>query len=111
MLVLFALVPMVLDMAIFYRSVKYVPIVHAGVIMMMEAVSGVVYGYVILGESIDYFTILGGTLILLASTMTIWVLVQKRNKMILKLDYYVIEKKHVVRKELNSSLSSCQGLK
>jgi len=39
--------------------------------MMMEAVSGVVYGYVILGESIDWFTILGGTLILLASTMTI----------------------------------------
>lgn len=71
LLALFALVPMVLGMAIFYRSVKHVPIVHAGVIMMMEAVSGVVYGYVILGESIDYFTILGGALILLASTMII----------------------------------------
>jgi drug/metabolite transporter (DMT)-like permease len=71
LLVLFALIPMVLGMGIFYRSIKYVPIVHAGVIMMMEAISGVIYGYVILGEAIDVYTISGGVLILLASALTI----------------------------------------
>jgi drug/metabolite transporter (DMT)-like permease len=71
LLVLFALIPMVLGMGIFYKSIKYVPIVHAGVIMMMEAISGVIYGYLILGEAIDGFTISGGVLILLASILTI----------------------------------------
>lgn len=71
MLLLFALIPMVLGMSIFYRSVKYVPIMHAGVIMMMEAISGVVYGYIVLGEGIDLFTISGGALILLASVVTV----------------------------------------
>lgn len=71
LLVLFALIPMVVGMGIFYRSVKYVPIVHAGVIMMMEAISGVIYGYLVLGEAINTFTIFGGVLILLASALTI----------------------------------------
>jgi drug/metabolite transporter (DMT)-like permease len=71
LLVLFALIPMVLGMGLFYKSIKYVPIVHAGVIMMMEAISGVIYGYVILGEAIDAYTIFGGVLILLASALTI----------------------------------------
>jgi drug/metabolite transporter (DMT)-like permease len=71
LLVCFALVPMVLGMALFYQSVRYVPIVHAGIIMMMEAVSGVGYGYVILGEGIDIFTMVGGALILVASAMIV----------------------------------------
>ncbi|MBU7015370.1 MAG: DMT family transporter [Theionarchaea archaeon] len=71
LLVLFALVPMVVGMGILYKSIKYVPIVHAGVIMMMEAISGVIYGYLILGEPINEFTIAGGVLILLASVLTI----------------------------------------
>ncbi|MBU7031564.1 MAG: DMT family transporter [Theionarchaea archaeon] len=70
-LFLFALLPMVLGMVFFYRSVKYVSIISTGVIMLMEPVSGVIYGVIILGEMIDWFIVAGGILILLGSVLVI----------------------------------------
>lgn len=70
-LLLFALIPMVFGMILFYRSIKYVPIVLTGVIMMMEPISGVFYGYVILGECVDLYTIIGGIFILAASLLVV----------------------------------------
>jgi len=71
LLFLFALIPMVFGMILFYRSIKYVPIVLTGVIMMMEPISGVLYGYVILGEFVDLYTITGGIFILAASLLVV----------------------------------------
>lgn len=70
-LFLFALVPMVLGMVFFYRSVKHVSIISTGIIMLIEPVSGIVYGIFILGELIDSIVVTGGILILLASILVI----------------------------------------
>ncbi len=71
LLLLFAFIPMVLGMSLFYNSVKYVPIISVGVILLMEPLSGIVYGYVILGEGVGLFTVLGGGLILIASLLVV----------------------------------------
>jgi drug/metabolite transporter (DMT)-like permease len=70
-LLLFALIPMVLGMVCFYRSIKHVSIISTGIIMLIEPVSGIVYGMIILGEMIDGVTVMGGILILLASVLVI----------------------------------------
>jgi len=70
-ILLSALIPMFFGMILFYNSVKYVSIVSVGVILLMEPISGIVYGYFILGESIDFFTIVGGVLILLTTLLVI----------------------------------------
>jgi len=70
-LLLFALIPMVLGMILFYRSIKYVPIISTGIIMLIEPVSGIFYGMLLLGEMIDYIMMVGGILILLASVVVI----------------------------------------
>ncbi|MEA1993909.1 MAG: DMT family transporter, partial [Euryarchaeota archaeon] len=64
-------VPMFLGMILFYKSVKNVSIVSIGVIMLIEPISGVIYGYFLLGEGIDPLTILGGALVLIASLLVI----------------------------------------
>lgn len=71
LLLLFAFIPMILGMVLFYNSVKYVPIVSVGVILLMEPLSGIMYGYIILGESVGLFTVLGGGLILIASLLVV----------------------------------------
>ena len=71
LILLFAFIPMFLGMILFYNSVKYVPIVSVGVILLMEPLSGISYGYFILGEGVDLFTIAGGILILIASLLII----------------------------------------
>lgn len=70
-ILLSALLPMFFGMILFYTSVKYVPIASAGVILLMEPISGIVYGYFILGENVGSFTIIGGILILFASLLVI----------------------------------------
>jgi drug/metabolite transporter (DMT)-like permease len=71
LLLLFALIPMVLGMVFFYRSIKHVSIISTGIIMLIEPVSGIVYGMILLGEMIDSITLIGGMLILVASVLVI----------------------------------------
>ncbi|MEA1993242.1 MAG: DMT family transporter [Euryarchaeota archaeon] len=71
LILLFAFVPMFLGMILFYKSVKNVSIVSIGVIMLIEPISGVIYGYFLLGEYVDILTILGGALVLIASVLVI----------------------------------------
>jgi drug/metabolite transporter (DMT)-like permease len=71
LILLFAFIPMFLGMILFYTSVKHVPIVSVGVILLMEPISGVIYGYFLLGESVDIFIIFGGILVLAASLLVI----------------------------------------
>ena len=70
-LLLFALIPMVLGMILFYRSIKYISIISTGIIMLIEPVSGIIYGMLLLGEMVDYIMMVGGILILLASVVVI----------------------------------------
>jgi drug/metabolite transporter (DMT)-like permease len=69
LILLFAFIPLVLGMVLFYTSVSHVPIVSVGVILLMEPISGILYGRLILGEPIDGFVIIGGVLILIASIL------------------------------------------
>ncbi len=71
LILLFAFVPMFLGMILFYTSVKHVSVVSTGVIMLIEPISGVIYGYFILGEYVDTLTIFGGALVLIASGLVI----------------------------------------
>lgn len=71
LLLLFGFIPMFLGMILFYNSVGHVPIVSVGVILLMEPLSGILYGYLILGESVGLFTVIGGILILIASLLVV----------------------------------------